>query len=164
MKWWQRSSKDSEDTFTLELITRYGTKGFYCWNRIRDLMALHYNIYDPGCNRFLKSWFYMQFSLGIRRNETVNKILEFLHAKGEIYSGFETRHVCLWWPELPKLADKYTYRCHVDANKNEKVPPIDAGILSVFVKHYVLKNRKKLPNYEKEFADNKELKGKIVGT
>ncbi|MBL7084219.1 MAG: hypothetical protein ISS41_11420 [Candidatus Aminicenantes bacterium] len=54
--------------------------------------------------------------------------------------------------------------CHVKANKDEKVPPIDAGMLSVFVKHYVLINRKKLPNYEKDFADNKELKGKIVGT
>ena len=88
MKWFKSFSDEDESPLIGELMSRFGLKGYYFYKRTLGLLAKHFSIEDPGCNRFNKQFFFLQYYPAIKDPRTILKILNFLQDRLEIFYFF----------------------------------------------------------------------------
>lgn len=164
MKWLKSETKESESPEIGELMSIFKLKGFYFWKRNIDIMGQHFDIWNPGCNKFNKEWYFLQFHPWIKDNRTIIRILDFFQERHWIFYWFVGNDIILYFPELAKKADKYTENCLKNPEKAKKKRPADAGVMHASCRNHARKIALSSQLDAGEKAENKEDKPENMGS
>ena len=160
MKWYKSPTDESDSPEIGELMNEHNLKGYYFWKRNLDVMGAHFDIWNPGCNRFNKDWYFQLFHPWIKDPRTIIKILDFFQSRHQIYYWVEDRDIILYFPELEHRADKYTEQCLLNPEKAKKERPTNAGALHEACKLHAQEITIKEYLNTEEIVENREDKSK----
>lgn len=155
MKWYKSFSDEDESSFVGSLISEFGLRGYYFYKRTLSLMAKHFDVSNPGCNKFNKYWFFQQYHPIIKDQRTILKIMEFMQSNTETFYYFENNSIILYWPDLERRADNYTLKALKDMADNDKELPLNAGLLHESCRRHAQKITYELYKNAKEGSETK---------
>ena len=162
LKWFKHYSDEEESHFIGGLISRFGLKGYYFFERTLSLMAKYFDVTNPGCVRFNRKWYYLQYHPIIKDSRTILKILDFTQYETEIFYYLDGDYIVLYCPSLEKRADNYTMKTLKDILENDKELPPNAGFLHELCRNHAKKIVIKLYKDAKHNAENNEDTKKTV--
>ena len=164
MKWFKSYTDEDESPFMGELTSLFGLKGYYFYKRTLGLMAKHFDIFNPGCKKFNKQYFYQQYYPAIKDRRTVEKMLKFAQSQLEIFYFEDGSDIVLYCPSIEKRADTYTIRAFKDVAEKDKEIALNVGFLHELCTKHAQKIAHEVYFSAKESAENKEDKQKTVRT
>ena len=156
MKWFKYFSGEEESHFVGELFSQFGLRGYYFFVRTLSLMAKHFDVTNPGCKRFNKKWYFLQYHPIIKDQRTILKILDFTQSEMEILYYFDKDHIVLYYPSLEQRADNYTMKTIKNMVENDKELPLNAGLLHESCRNHAKKIAQKIYDDAKNSFENKE--------
>ena len=106
MKWFKHISDSGHDKDIGELLSLFGSDGYYMFFRTIEVMSREFDVENPGKNIFNFEFFLKEF-----RKISKKKLLEFLNVTNKrkrIFFRIDDRDIHLNCPKLKELADEYT--------------------------------------------------------
>lgn len=162
MYWFKHYSDEEESHLIGEIISRFGSRGYYFFMRTLSLMAKHFDVTNPGCRRFNKKWFFLQYYPVIKDQRTIQKILDFTQYEMEIFYFFDEDHIVLYCPTLEQRGDNYAKKKRKDMLDKDKELPLNAGFLYELCTNHAKEIAQKIYDDVKNNAENKKDKYKNV--
>ena len=146
-----------DSPFMQELLDTHKLKGLYFNERLKVIMALHFDIHNPGCYCFFATNFYSEFHPHIKASATIRTMLDFFHYRHEVSSMITGRRLYLYAPKFAKRADRYTKNRLAELERSGTEITQTNKNFQIFCKHLLSERKITSKKFAIEFDVNKTV-------
>ena len=108
MKWFKHISDSGHDPDIGELLSVFGTDGYYMFFKTIEIMSREFDILNPGENNFNYEFFINEFRKVSKRK--INHFLKITNQQKRIINKITGENIFLKCPKLKDLCDEYTLK------------------------------------------------------